>query len=140
MPKAAANPLVAVDSNVVMDLGAGAEVVVDAFTTIRQRLHSARIVIPPTVQQELLHIARRGDTEQERNCALAGIQAARQRRIVPVDLMPVAHGIVARVAERLRIRGLLPPEEMNDSLLVAEAALLEARLLLSNDEHLRGMN
>ena len=54
--------------------------------------------------------------------------------------MPVAHGIVERIAEKLRGADILPPEEVNDSLLVAEAALLEARLLLSSDQHLRGMN
>jgi hypothetical protein len=140
MPTAPASPLVALDANVVMDLGEGCDAVLDALTTIRQRLRFARIVIPPTPQQELLHIARRADTAKERNTALAGIQAARHWRIVPVNLMPVAHGIVARIAERLRERDLLPAEEINDSLLVAEAALLHARLLLSSDDHLRGID
>jgi hypothetical protein len=57
-----------------------------------------------------------------------------------VNLKPVAHGIVFRIAERLRERGLLPIEEVNDSLLVAEAGLLETRLLLSSDEHLRAVD
>jgi hypothetical protein len=50
--------------------------------------------------------------------------------------MPVGHGIV----ERLRSAGLLPAEEINDSFLVAETALLDGRLLLSCDQHLRGMD
>ncbi len=54
--------------------------------------------------------------------------------------MPVGHGIVERVAERLRAAELLPVAEVNDSQLVAEAALLEVQLLLSSDEHLRGMD
>ena len=140
MPVLSASPLVAVDANVVMDLGEGRDTVLDALTTIRQRLPFARLVIPPTPQQELLHISRCADTAKERNIALAGIQAARHWRIVPVNLMPVGHGIVARIAERLRERNLLPAEEINDSLLVAEAALLQARLLLSSDDHLRGMD
>ena len=140
MASVPASPLVAVDTNVVMDLGAGCDAVLDALATIRQRLRFARVVIPPTPQQELLHIARWADTAKERNLALAGIQAARHWRIVPVNLMPVGHGIVARIAERLRERNLLPVEEINNSLLVAEAALLEARLLLSSDDHLRGMD
>jgi predicted nucleic acid-binding protein len=140
MLAAPTSPLVAVDANVVMDLGEGCDAVLDALTTLRQRLLSARFVIPPTPQQELLHIARWADTPKERKLALAGIQATRHWRIVPVNLMPVGHGIVARIAERLRERNLLPVEEINDSLLVAESALLEARLLLSSDEHLRGMD
>ena len=140
MPTAPASPLVAVDANVVMDLGQGAEATLDALTTLGRRLTSVRIVLPPTPRQELLHIARHAEALRERNTAIAGIQAAKRWRIVPVNLMPVGHGIVARVAERLREHGLLPAVEVNDSLLTAEAAVLQARLLLSSDEHLRGMD
>jgi len=140
MPTAPASPLVAVDANVVMDLGEGSESVLDALATIRQRLHSARIVLPPTAKLELMHIARHGDTSKERNLALSGIAAARRSRIVPVNLMPVGHGIVERVAEKLRSARLLPSSEVNDSQLVAECAFLGARLLLSSDQHLRGVD
>jgi hypothetical protein len=54
--------------------------------------------------------------------------------------MPVGHGIVERVAEKLRSAELLPVSEVNDSQLVAESALLGAQLLLSSDQHLRGMD
>ena len=57
------NPLVAVDANVLMDLGERVETVIDAFTTLRQRFRRPRLVIPPTAQQELVHIARRGDRD-----------------------------------------------------------------------------
>ena len=53
--------------------------------------------------------------------------------------MPVGHGIVDLIAEKLRSAELLPASEVNDSQLVAESALLGARLLLSSDEHLRGI-
>lgn len=133
-------PLVAVDANVLMDLGAEADTVIDAVETIRARLASPRLVIPPTPQHELAHIAHHADTAEERDRALAGIGAARQWRIVPINLMPVGHGIVERIGERLRRTGMLPGEEINDSFLVAETALLDGRLLLSSDEHLRGMD
>jgi len=134
------NPLVAVDANVLMDLGERVETVIDALTTLRQRFRHPRLVIPPTAQQELVHIARHGDAEKERLRASGGIEAARRWLIVPVNLMPVGHGIVERVAEKLRGPDLLPSEEVNDSLLLAEAALVEARLLLTSDEHLRGID
>jgi hypothetical protein len=140
MPAAPASPLVAVDANVVMDLGKESESVLDALATIRQRLRFPRIVLPPTAKLELMHIARYGDTAKERDLALNGIAAARRSRIIPVNLMPVGHGIVERVAERLRSEDLLPASEVNDSELVAESALLGARLLLSSDAHLRGMD
>lgn len=140
MPAAPASLLVALDTNALMDLGGQSDILIDALATIRQRLRTPRIVILPTAQQELIHIAHQGDTEKERRKALAAIQVARRWRIVPVNLMPVGHGIVERIAERLRAPELLPQEEVNDSLLLAEAALLEVRLLISSDEHLRGMD
>jgi predicted nucleic acid-binding protein len=140
MPIAPASPLVAVDTNVLMDLGTGAESVIDALATICQRLPCPRIVIPPAAKVELIHIARRGDTAKERKLALNGIAAARRSGIIPVNLMPVGHGIVERVAEKLRSAGLIPTSEVNDSQLVAECAWIGARLLLSSDEHLRGVD
>ena len=140
MPTAPASPLVAVDANVLMDLGEESESVIQALETIRQRLFSPRIVIPPTAKLELVHIARHGDTDRERKLALKGMAAARRWRIIPINLMPVGHGIVERVAEKLRSANLIPTSEVNDSQLVAESALIEARLLLSSDEHLRGMD
>jgi hypothetical protein len=123
-----------------MDLAAASESVLDALATIRRRLRSPQIILPPTAKQELIHIAQEGDTVEERDLALNGIAAARRSHIIPVNLMPVGHGIVERVAEKLRSAGLLPLSEVNDSLLVAESALLEARLLLSSDQHLRGID
>jgi hypothetical protein len=140
MPAAPANPLVAVDANVVMDLGRASESVLDALATIRHRLRFARIVLPPTAKLELMHIARQGDTANERDLALRGIAAARRSRIIPVNLMPVGHGIVERVAQQIRSEALLPSSEVNDSELVVEAAVLGARLLLTSDEHLRGID
>jgi hypothetical protein len=102
VPGALANPLVAVDANVVMDLGQESESVLGALSTIRQRLRSPRFVLPPTAKLELMHIARFGDTATERDLAVSGIAAARRSRIVPVNLLPVSHGIVERIAERLR--------------------------------------
>ena len=89
---------------------------------------------------ELIHIAHWGDTPEDRQLAANAITAARIAGIVPINLMPVSHGIVERVAEALRAAGLIPVAEVNDSQLVVEAALMGARLLLSSDGHLRGMD
>ena len=48
MPTAPASPLVAVDANVVMDLGEESESVLDALATIRQRLRPPGIVSQAT--------------------------------------------------------------------------------------------
>ncbi|MBI3191089.1 MAG: hypothetical protein HYZ36_00365 [Pedosphaera parvula] len=48
--------------------------------------------------------------------------------------------LVAQVAERIRAKGMLPPSEVNDSLILAESAALSAAFLLTSDEHLRGID
>ena len=92
-----------------MDLGAESDTAIDAIETIRARLTSPRLVIPPTPQHELAHIARHADTAEERDRALAGISAARRWRIVPINLMPVGHGIVERVAGRSNANRMIKP-------------------------------
>ena len=62
------------------------------------------------------------------------------RRIAPASLIAVSHGIAERIAERVRSRSLMPEEEINDSLVLAESALLGCSLLLTSDEHLRGID
>jgi hypothetical protein len=123
-----------------MDLGAGSESVLDALATVRQRLGSPRFVIPPTAKLELIHIVQQADSPEDRNLALEGITAARKAGIIPVNLLPVSHGIVERVAERLRAADLIPANEVNDSQIIVESALMGVRLLLSSDEHLRGLD
>jgi predicted aconitase len=53
-----------------------ADTVIDAIETVHARLTSPRLVIPPTPQQELAHIAGHADTAAERDRALA-VNAAR---------------------------------------------------------------
>ena len=130
--------LVAVDANVLFDLADGLHDVVDAFSVIRERLLDVRLLVPPTVQHELANWAVQDD-RQKREAARAAIQLAQSWRIVPVNLIAVRHGIAERIAERIREQGLIPREEVNDSLVLAESALLECSLLLSSDEQLRGI-
>ena len=44
------------------------------------------------------------------------------------------------VARVIRTRQLLPVTEVNDSLILAETALLECGLLLTSDQHLRAVD
>jgi rRNA-processing protein FCF1 len=105
---------VAVDTNVLLDLADGRESVWRAVETIRQRLPGVQIVVPPTAVQELAWIAEHGDRE-ERSLALA---AARKLvavwSFVPLNLIPVGHGITERIAAEIRARDFLPDAEVND--------------------------
>jgi rRNA-processing protein FCF1 len=131
--------LVAVDANVLFDLADGSDDIVDSVSLIRGRLRDARFVIPPTVQHELANWALQGEGRQ-REAARKAIQLGRSWWIVPVNLIAVRHGIAGLIAERIRQQGLIPDEEVNDSLALAESALLGCSILPTSDEHLRGID
>lgn len=131
--------LVAVDANVLFDLADGLDDVVDAVSVIRERIRDARFLIPPTVQHELANWALCGD-DPKRESARKAIRLGQSWRIVPVNLIAVGHGVAERIAERVREQGLIPEEEVNDSLVLAETALLDCSMLLTSDEHLRGID
>ncbi len=132
--------LIAADTNVLLDLASEVETVTDAVSTIRERLQDARFVVPPTALHELALAVRDGETERIRNLAFRALSQLRARGFEPLNLVPVGHGIVERIADEIRRKDLLPTEERNDSLIVAESALLECRILLSGDAHLRDID
>jgi predicted nucleic acid-binding protein len=142
------NPLIAVDTNVPLDLADRKEHVIDALDVIKRRLRPARLLVTPTVFQELVFLAEESDMEEEeeeeeeeeRARASRALRELSSWRLDLVNLIPVGHGIVERIAQRLVWANLLPAEECNDALILAEAALLECAVLLTGDEHLRGMD
>jgi len=131
--------LIAVDANVLFDLATDLDDVWEAVSVIRGRLQDARLLIPPTVQHELANWALYRDIQKGR-AARKAIQLAQCLRIVPINLLPVRLGIAERIAARLRQQGLVPDEEINDSLVLSESALFGCSILLSSDEHLRGID
>jgi hypothetical protein len=134
-------PLIAVDTNVLIDLAEGNEIVVDCFSTIRRKFPSAPIIIPPTVIVELADIASDWDTKSEKESALVALQNIRSEwGFHPMNCVPVGHGIVEETARKIRAAGLIPEEEIHDSFIVAESALANVTLLLSSDGHMKDIN
>jgi predicted nucleic acid-binding protein len=133
--------LLAVDSNVPLDLTEGVEDVTDALGIIRERIQGARLVAPPTVNLELAYLSQFADEADVQAAAQTALRSLWSRwRIEPVNLVPAGHGIVEVIASKVRALGLLPAEETHDALIVAEAALLGCGILLTSDAHLRGVD
>ncbi len=128
---------VAVDTNFLLDLAALTPVSWDALETLRRRLPNPVFLVPPTVINELA-VAHDDpeDTEEQHLATLALTQLRQVWKFQPIELVPVGHGIVERIADRIRERDYLPTEEKNDSYILAEAALLDCRLLVTADAHL----
>ena len=135
------NSLVAVDTNVLLDLTNDDEPVIDALATIRRRLPACEFIVTPTVIEEVVLKAEGDDTPVGRRLArrvLASLVDPWGFRML--SFIPVRRGIVAEIASRLRRQGLIPESEMNDSLIVAEAALTGATLLVSSDAHIKDLD
>ncbi len=131
--------LVAVDTNVLLDLALPKDVAHDAVELVRKRIKSkdgVQLVAPPTVLDELHFLAAKGDDPKERALALKALQNLIRWGIKPLDLIPVGHGITETIARKLRDRGIIPAEEVNDSFIVAEAALANCALLITSDAHI----
>ncbi|MBI3417027.1 MAG: hypothetical protein HY043_17180 [Verrucomicrobia bacterium] len=139
-----ANPrppaLVAVDTNVLLDLADELEDVTDAVGVMRRRLRPLQFLMSPTVEEELAHEVLHGNDFTEKERASSAFALARRWNIHLARLLDGQHQTARAMGRRLRAVGLLPEAEVNDGLIVAETALLGSALLLTSDEHLRGMD
>ncbi len=131
----------AVDTNVLLDLAEGVESIVDTFAVLDQRLPGSDTLVVPSVLDELAFLCDSGNTEQVRRSAAGALQLVReQERFRPLLELACPQRLVNEVAREVRYRGLLPDNEVHDSLILAEAALLNCGLLLTSDQHLRGID
>ncbi len=133
--------LVAVDTNILLDLANQEDEVLDAIVTIRRRLKPVTIAATPTVLHELANLMDHGETAEIRQAARAAAHKFhRVWRFELGEMSAVQNGIAERVGASLRERGLLPEIEVHDGLILAEAGLLSCAILLTSDEHLRGID
>ena len=131
----------AVDTNLLLDLAAEVEDVLDALSLIEDRLPTTDRLAPPSVLYELAFLTDSGQTPQLRQSARRAMQQLRtERRFRPILELPFAAETAEELAHEIRRCGLLPAEEVHDSCILAEAVLLECGVLLTSDEHLRGID
>jgi predicted nucleic acid-binding protein len=132
--------LVVADSNVPLDLAMGREDTLDAVEVIRRHLRGGRLLIPPRVIRELAFLS---ESAEEAHVRLAAANFFRQHRDWGCQLVNdvvLAAETVEEAALQIRKLGLLPASEINDSVILIEAAAMDASILLTTDEHLRGMD
>lgn len=133
--------LVALDTNILIDLASGLDNAIDCIATFRERAKIAVFVVPPTVIEELSYISASGETSKERKAALLALRNLVDKwNFQPLDCVPVGNGIVDEIGRKIRNAGLLPDEEVNDSFVIAESALVGAAFLISSDRHISGID
>ena len=134
-------PVIALDTNVLLDLADNNETALDCLSTITRKFKKAPIIVLPTVIGELVDISKNGETEEEKSLALITLQSIRDPwAFQPINYVPVGHGIVEETARKIRKAGLVPDEEVNDTFVIAEAALANATILISSDSHMKDID
>jgi hypothetical protein len=96
------------------------------------------VAVGPTVIQELNYGATATQGWEKKTYARA-LQNLRQW-CTPFDLKAVGHGLTERFALDLVSKGLVPEEEMNSGLILAEAALAHIPVLMSGNPTLLGLD
>jgi hypothetical protein len=122
------------DANIVFDLARDRDFAHD----FREVFHTKgyALLLPPTAVHELHVIFTDGDNEAERELARTGLTCLKQWGIRPFDLDSAAEAICEQFVRRLLRQRLIPEDEFNDGLILAETSLAEIPLLVTSDKHL----
>jgi predicted nucleic acid-binding protein len=133
MPGHRARKRFALDSNVLIDLASEEDYAHTFREVFQERGYS--LWLPPTVAHELLHAA---ETKPDPDGPLARSALAQllDWQVSPLGLSSLDHAIANLFARRLAESGLLPPEEYNDGLILAETSVAGIPVLVSSDHHL----
>jgi predicted nucleic acid-binding protein len=100
-----------------------------------------QFLVSPTVFEELAHKAGTEADMAMRVLARTALSEMRtQWQFQPAFLNAVQEALVSQSADRLRRSGLMPYEERNDGFVLAEAAVLNCTLLVTEDSHLRSID
>src|SRR5271156_557953 len=95
--------LVAVDTNILLDLAGKIEVVIDCLDTIKKRVPNPKIIVLPTVILELTDISECDDDPKLKTLAqLALASILDPWGFLPVNCLPVGHGIVEQIGKKIR--------------------------------------
>lgn len=137
---ALSSPLVALDTNFLLDLAAGNAACLDCLSVLSEMKRAPRLVATATVLQELAYLYEAGDSKKKRALAETALRSLIGWGVNPLQFIPVGNGIIERIGDEIRRRGLLPDEERNDSYVIAEAALANCSLLISSDAQVTGVN
>ena len=133
------SPQVALDTNFILDLAEGDEDCLDCIEELRRVTLAPKLVLTPTVVEELVHLAKFGEEKESQELANIALSSILKWGLQPINFIAVGHGIVDRVSEEIRVKNLLPWEERHDALIIAEAALCNCDILVTSDQQITGI-
>jgi predicted nucleic acid-binding protein len=121
------------DTNVLFDLAEGQDFASD-FRESYQRKGYA-LLLPPTAAAELYFALEHGDNREERLATIA-ISSLSKWDIRAAALTTAQIRAAHIFAAQIRSAGLLPRDEINDSCIIGETAILGIPLIVSADHHI----
>ena len=95
------------------------------------------VFVVPAAFDEVSHIALRDADPAQRDLAHRALGEIKKRSLLAAELTDLQSVIARSLANKLLVQGVVPPEEWNDALILAEASMLDCQLLISSDSHLR---
>ena len=129
--------LLALDTNWLFDLAREESFATD-FKDLFHRL-GFQLLVPPTVVVELA-IASEDESEEKRALARKASNKLIGWGIQPFAANSVGGFIAERFSHGLRDKGLLPFDEVNDGIILAEKSLGGISILVTRDRHLLDMD
>lgn len=99
-------------------------------------MSGVQICVPPTVIDELAWGVQDWNGPKQELAVTALINLKATWSFQPFDFIPAGHGIAEVNAAKFTAAGIVPPEEWNDALILAEAGLLDCTVLITSDKHL----
>src|SRR5207253_5755602 len=94
------------------------------------------LLLPPAVAYELHIIYARSHSLEEREWAGLARRNLKLCSIQPFDLDSSSEAIADRFARNLLHQGLIPEDELDDGLILAQTSLAQIPLLVTSDKHL----
>jgi predicted nucleic acid-binding protein len=127
----------ALDTNLLLDLARGFDFAHDFQAVFQEANYS--LLAGPTVFRELGFAMLYG-RELEKSLAITALANAAKWGVLAFNLTRLDQTIAERFAQRLLERRLLPEEECNDALILAETAVENIPLLVTSDQHFLEMD
>ena len=126
--------LLSLDANLVFDLAREKEFAHEFREVFLAKGYS--LLLPPTATYELHVIRAEGESAAEREWARVALLQLTRWGIQPFDLDSTSEAIAEHFARGLLQKKLLPEEELDDGLILAQTSLAEIPLLVTSDKHL----
>jgi rRNA-processing protein FCF1 len=128
---------IAVDADFLLDLAAQQPDCWKSVETIRSRPPVPLFCVLPTVIDELTLLCADPTLKDHHELAELTLRSLRGTwKFQPADFVPVGHGIVEQIADKIRSQNLMPEEEKNGSYILAESALFDCAMLITYNRYL----